>query len=606
MVVLCLAGHFWATCHTLPLSTVWKYPILPYNDFAVHAHRAGVFREAFRRSGDTWGCDPAVCGGDVLHPTQEVGSWIYEAAAVLLPRVETGRLVTAIVWCAVLIAPLFLLGAGRLLDFDTEQIAWGLLLADGFLWLDPAHCLLLYVGMAAFLLASYVCLFVLALYDRFLRGPTALGYAGVVLAASLLFFVHPFGPVAILPALLWLIVRAPGVRRPWRLATLITPLPIAALNAFWLTPVLAGLHSSPPPWRTTLNLQLPYWTWRDWNDFLVSVPPLLMVGLGVLLVTSGVGLFAVARRRSPVTVVALGLTLLVSLLLFLFASFCPLTRFLQPVRFVAVFLNLTALLTGCAIPGVCRSLRFPGFVSGAIYATVGGALVAAVAFFGQRLTPPQDAVELIDFIRYRTLANDRILLEAAQPYPFLGKILPAIAQREIFSSVFPDLQDPIQFACAPSFGRSAEEWSVDQVREVLARFNVNWAIVRDPPWREFFRKIAGRPGMALGPYEAFALGRDHSRFLVGSGEVLSGVNRLELRNVGSPQDYVVIRYRYHPGWVCDGPGTIEPFPTPDDSGGLLLIRHPAPTTVLRFDPVRALRTPWPAACSARPAPSQGH
>ena len=117
-----------------------------------------------------------------------------------------------------LIAPLFLIGAGRLLGFDTEQIAWGVLLADSFLWFVPSHCLLLWYGMVAFLLASYFCLFVLALYDRFLRGPTALGYVGVVAAASLLFFVHPFGPVAIAPALLWLIAAAPACAGPggWR------------------------------------------------------------------------------------------------------------------------------------------------------------------------------------------------------------------------------------------------------------------------------------------------------------------------------------------------------------------------------------------------------
>jgi hypothetical protein len=51
--------------------------------------------------------------------------------------------------------------------------------------------------------------------------------------------------------------------------------------------------------------------------------------------------------------------------------------------------------------------------------------------------------------------------------------------------------------------------------------------------------------------------------------------------------------------VCDGPATIEPFATPDNSGGLLLIRHPSPTTVLRFDPARALHVPWPVTAAPR-------
>jgi hypothetical protein len=440
------------------------------------------------------------------------------------------------------------------------------------------------------------------------------------LASSLLFFVHPFGPVAIAPGLLWLIARAPGVRWPWRLATLLTFLPVAALNAFWLMPVLAGLRSPPLPWLTALNLRLPCWTWENAGDFFSWVGPELRVGIAVLLVTSGMGLVGIARRRSTVTMVAIALTLLVSLLLFLLGSFWAPTRILQPVRFSVVFLNLSALLTGGALAGITRHLRFPWFISLAANALLGGAIVVAIAFSGLRLTPPPDAVDLVVFIQHHTLPGDRILLEAARPYPWLGEGLPAITHREIISTVFPDVFDPIQFYTWTLFGRSIERsapqaqesiatWalsgrhietlSADQAREVIARFSVNWVIVRNRQWHEFFRRLTGGPGVAVGPYEAFAVSREHSRFLVGAGEVRASVNRLELRNVSSPKNYVVLRYRYHPGWVCDGPATIEPFATPDNSGGLLLIRHPSPTTVLRFDPARALHVPWPVTAAPR-------
>ena len=593
MIALCLTGHVWATCHTLPLSAVWDYPVLAYDDFAVHAHRAQVFREAFRSSGDTWGCDPTVCGGTVMQPTQEVGSALYETAALFSPRMEAGRLVTAIVWCAMLIAPLLLVGTACLLAFDTEQTAWMLLVGEGFMWLAPSHRLLLYYGMVAFLLSSFICLLVLAACDRFLRRPTAAGYLGVVAAASLLFFVHPFGPVAIAPALVWLIAGAPDVNWRWRVASLAIPLPVAAVNAFWLIPVLTGLHAPPPPWMTKLNLSLPYWNWSSWHDFFYWVGPELLAGLAALAILSGIGLATLAKRQPRVTLVALGITLVFTLLLFFCGSLWSVTRILQPVRFVAVFLNLSALLSGCAIAGLCRRLRFPTFLRVAAYAITGGILITLIQFFGQRLIPPQDEVDLVDFIRQRTVDGDRLLLEAAGPYPWLGLGLPAITHREIISTVYPDVFDPIQFLTWRLFGRSAEDASIDQVREVLDRFNVNWVIVRYDPWHEFFRKLTGGRGEAIGPYEAFKLRADHSRFLVGAGEVRASVNRLELRKVSSPEDYVVIRYRFHPGWVCSGPSTIEPFPTPDDSGGLLLIRHPAPTTVLRFNPARALRTPWP-------------
>ena len=210
-------------------------------------------------------------------------------------------------------------------------------------------------------------------------------------------------------------------------------------------------------------------------------------------------------------------------------------------------------------------------------------------------------MELVEFVQQRTAEGDRVLLEAVPLYPWLGLALPAIGRREVISVAAPDraMLDPIEFSTEKLFGRSLADSNLDQVREVLSRFNVNWVIVRNRPWQEFFRRLSGSSGEAIGPYEAFKLSDDRSRFLIGEGEVRAGINRLELRNVASRKDHVVLRYRFHPGWVCDAPASIECFPTPDTSGGLILVRHPAPTTVLRFDPARALSASWPAAASGR-------
>lgn len=594
MIGVVLAAHVWATCRALPPSAIWDFPVLAHDDYGVHSHRAHVFREALRSTGDTWGCDPCVGCGIVLQPTQEVGSAIYDVGALLFPRAETGRLITAMTWCAILVAPLLLAGAARLLQFDSEQIAWVLLIEVGILWLTPAHTALLVFGMVAFFLASYLCLFVLALYEWFLRRPTTVRYLGVVLGASLLFLVHPFGPLAIALGVGWLILAQPAVRWTWRVAAILTPLPVAALNAFWLVPVLKGVHAPPPPWLTGLNLTLPYWNWRGWGDLLAQLASPFTAGMALLLVFSALTLVGIGRQRSVATAIALGLTLLVNLLLYLGGSFWAPTRFLQSIRFVAVFLNLGALLTGYSLAILLRRLRLPRFAPAAAYVGVGAALVAGVGFFGIHLANRPDAVGLIDFVQHGTVAGDRVMLEAAGPYPWVGRGLPVATNREVISTAFPDLFDPIQFLSSRLFGHARDSLSFDRAGEMLGRYGVNWVIVREGPWKEYFRKLHGAPEATLGPYEAFHVSREHSRFLVGTGEVHASVNRLELRNVGSPHDYVVLRYRYHPGWTCDPPSTVEPHPTDDGGGGLLLIRHPSPTTVLRFDTARALRTPWPA------------
>lgn len=588
-----LAAHFWATCHALPLSAISDCPVLATDDYGVHSHRAHVFREAFRSTGDTWGCDPAVGCGIVLQPTQEVGSAIYGAGALLLPRVETGRLITAMTWCAMFIAPLFLLGAAWLLEFDTEQIAWMLLVGSGILWLTPAHTSLLVFGMVAFFLSSYITVFVLAVYDWLLRRPTVAGYFGAIAAASLLFFVHPFGPFAIVPGLVWLIVTAPRVRWFWRLAVVLTPIPVAVLNSFWLIPVLKGLRSPPPPWLSGLNLTLPYWNWTGWGEFFEKVTPPLLVGIVVLALVSGLAVVGIGRRRSWTTAGMLGLTLVFNLLLFLFGSDWGPTRFLQSIRFVTVFLNVGALLTGYGLAMCTRSLRILRFVMVTAYLGVGATLIAGIEFFGIRLANREDAVNLIDFIQQGTVEGDRVMLEAAGPYPWVGRGLPVATNREVISTAFPDVFDPIQFLPWRLFGHTHDDLSPAQARETMSRFSINWVIVRGDPWKAYFRKLFGPSAKILGPYEAFHVSNEHSRFLLGTGEVHAAVNHLVLENVSSPQDHVILRYRYHPGWVCEGSATVESYPTGDDSGGLLLIRHPTATTVLWFDTDRALRASWP-------------
>ena len=322
MITVCLAVHVWAACHALPLSAVWDYPVLGYGDFAVHAHACASFSRTLFDGGETWGYDPAICGGSVMLPMEKLGNVIYDVAALLFPHAETGRLVTAPVWCAMLVAPLALLAAARWLALDAEETAWALLVATGFLWLEPAHQVMLRVGMAAFLLSSFLCLAVLAGCDRFLRKPTVLGGLAVVVALSLLLFVHPLAPVAIAPALLWLMVGSKSTAWRSRTVLLAAPLVAALLNAFWLVPVFSGLHAPPAPWMTATNSCGTYWNRTSWHDFSL-VTELQVAGVVIF---SGIGLAILAQRQPRATTAALGITLAFMLWLHLFGSFWSVTR----------------------------------------------------------------------------------------------------------------------------------------------------------------------------------------------------------------------------------------------------------------------------------------
>lgn len=591
---LLLAVQMLATCVVLPPQTVLDAPFLATVDFPTHTHRAYVYREALRDKSGSWGYHPAVDAGIMLHPTQEVGSAPYQLLARLAPGVLTGRLVMAFAWLAMLIAPGLLACAGKMWGFRREEIVWGLLIGMGLLWFEPAHRVMVRVGMLAFLSSSYGCVFVLAAYDRFLRAPTWTWLAGATLAGSLLFLVHPFGPLAIAPALVVMVARMPGVSWRWRCGAACSPLLIAAVNMWWLFPVLQGLTAAPPPWSPVLQIVHPFFNWSEGRPGSRWWGPWLFAVVGVMLLIGCAGLLRIGRRQSRVSAVGIGLVVATTLLLFLFGSSWSVTRILQPTRFGTMFWNFIAVLGGVVIVAVRERFRIPSRASAALLVLTATVLGGVFVKSHPLILNDRDVIALMQFVERRTDPRDRILLQSVGSNQKLGQAAPEAYGREFINNSFPDTRDPIQFLPGSLFDKAVDAWTPDELHASLARFGVNWALVRSADWIALFRQLSGDEGEAVGSFRAFRVSTDQSRFLIGSGHLSARVNRIELRDANGPGDYVVLRYRYHPGWTCELPTTIESYPIPEQGGGLMLVRNPQSMTILRFDPLLGLRGEWPA------------
>jgi len=592
-VGLLLVGHTVATCICFWPTLVSDPTVLAHRDFPYNARNAFLIRESLRESGFPMGYDPAYCCGAAVVPPYDVSGTVYEFFSTVLPWFETRRIVIVCAWALILMAPWMLVAAGRMFDLDWEEIAWGLLMAEGLLGFAIPYRLLLEDGMVTFLVSTYICLFVLAAYQRLLISPSVGGYLLAVAAGCFLFFVHILGPVAILPSLIVLVAFLPGVPWRWRIATAVSPLIIAAVNVFWWFRIPLAWQAPPVPWsELATSLPTTAWTWGMWiveKHFGVAaaaahlvVPPIAVVGL-----------IRIGRRHSWVTSVSLALVLVWSSFLFAGGSFVGVTRRLEPLRFVVVLWTVTAVLGGCSVVWLSRKCRIPKMASAAVYGAAALALTVAFAFVGPSVRNGPDAAPLVEFIQTRTDHNDRLAIQAIGRFGRITQDLPTATGREVIGSTFPDPRDPLQFVSDQLFGKRADQSSLDETRQTLDRFGVNWVFARTPDWQEFFRTLTGSEGEQVGSFRAFEVSRDSSRFLIGSGEVEARVNRIELRNVQPSAGCVVIQYRYYPGWVCDPPATVEPYSVPEHPAGLLLIRHPPSDLVLRFEPSRALRTPWP-------------
>jgi hypothetical protein len=593
-IVFLLVGHAVATCICFWPVLVSNPTVLAHRDFPYHARNCHINREAMRESGFPWAYDPAVCGGTVVLPPRDVSSTLFQFFSMILPWFEARRIVTVCASALILMAPFMLVAAGRMFGLDWEEIAWGLLLAEGLLWFAMPYRLLLEDGMVTFLTSTYICLFVLAAYQRFLIAPSVRGYAGAVAAGCFLLFVHILGPVAILPSLVVLVAFLPGVAWRWRLAAAVSPLIIAAVNAFWLFRIPLAMQAPPVPWLgLATDVPRTYWMWESWvvaKYFGVAIAAGHLVAIPVAVA----GLIRIGRRHSWVTCLSLGLVFGWSLFLFAGGSFVPVTQPLQPLRFVVVLWTVIAILAGCCIAWLCARIRILKMASAASFGVVATALALAFYYLGPSVRSGPDTAAMVEFIQSRTGKNDRLAIQAIGPFGRITYDLPRAVGREVIGSTFPDPDDPLQFVGEELFGKSAEESSIEETRESLHRFGVNWVIARKWDWHEFFREMTGSEGVMVGRYRAFEISTDTSRFLVGAGDVEASVNRIELRNVQPRDGYVVIQYRYHPGWVCDAPASVEQYPVPEHPAGLLLVRNPPTHLVLRFDPFRAVSESWPA------------
>jgi hypothetical protein len=466
-----------------------------------------------------------------------------------------------------------------------------LLLALAVLWFAPPFDIFLRHGLIAFSLSSFLSILVLAVYLRFLRVPKAGSYAAATLAGSFLFLVHPFGPLVIVPSLIFSVVASRLTWR-WLIAAAISPLVIAGVNLFWLLPFVYGLQAPPPPWSTEVQLAMPYWVWETGTNLSDYLAPHLL--LAYLLIASALvlALIGFARQHGRDTALAFGLALLVSLLLTLFGSSWSATRMLQPIRFVAIAWLILALLGGYLIVLVHHTVKSPFLLRWGSQCVAVVVLILAVSWFGPRLRQHPGAPLLIGFIQERTDAGERLLVEAEGPGTSITMALPMVVGREVISSAFPDHPDPVQFNPERLFHRGFPSITQDDARASIDRFGIDWVFVHSEHWQKFFQDLTQQAGEEAGGYRVFEVSRRSSRFLVGSGRVFARINRIEVFP-DSAADPVVLRYRYHPGWTCDGPGVIESFAIPEDPSGFLMIRNPGARVVLRFDARLALRNDWP-------------
>jgi hypothetical protein len=478
------------------------------------------------------------------------------------------------------------------MDLALGVQAWVLISVLTPLWLVNGLLFRFMVfGMAAYLASVFASPWVLTRFLRLIDQPSVGRWAGFTSAGCLLFLLHVVGPMAIVTPLVVYTLQARPFAAQWRVATMLTPLIIAAVNAFWLVPLMLALGMPRPLWAL-VPAQLLHKSFmvRSWVELAAHLTPLrlLLYALGVGAAVGGLMLLAkAAGRRAAIACSLAGFS---CLFLGLFGSFMPVIVYMQPLRLLIPATVFLGLPVGVLVEAFLRRIRVAPELAAVAIALELAALTVAMGWL-QPMEQTSASQTLKAFVMEQTSPGDRLLIQSLD---WQTKAMPLSLGREVIGHTFPVLNDPIQFKANSVFGKPLGIWQSEELRNTLQRYGVAFVLTLTPGAGVLFAKTLGEPGHSVGSYQVFTVHSAAGRFLIGEGEVKAALNRLELSGIRPERGLVVLRYRYHPAWLASSGQRVERYAVPEDPAGFIALRNPPAELTLKFSPWGMLWTPWPA------------
>lgn len=583
--------HMAATCYVLPPTALLRDDSLPGFDYPVHTHRVYLLQEALRKRGLPWGYDPYLSAGLAIDPTQDTGK-PQQVLGVLLPFLHPATVVALFAFVVVLLGPLLLVRACRHIQLTPSVQAWVLISVLTPLWLMNSllHHFMVF-GMVAYVASVFASPWVMTCFLRFIDQPSIGRWAGFTTAGGFLFLLHVVGPMAVVTPLVVYTLLARPLAVRWRLATMLTPLIIAAINAFWFVPLMLALGMPRPLWAPVpAQLLHKSFTVRSWAELAAHLTLLQMalyaLGVGAALI----GLMLLAKAAGRRAAIACGLAAFSCLFLGLFGSFAPVIVYMQPLRLLIPATVFLGLPVGVLVEAFLRKIRVAPDLAAVVIAVELAVLAVAQSWL-QPMQQTSASQTLKGFVMEHTSQCDRLLIQSLD---WQTKAMPLSLGREVIGHTFPVLNDPIQFKTNSAFGKPFGAWQSEELRKTLHRYGVAFVFTLTPEAGALFAKTLGEPGKSVGSYQAFTVRPRTGRFLIGEGKVKAALNRLELSGVRPERRLVVLRYRYHPAWLASNGQQVERYSLPEDPTGFIAVRDPPAELILEFSPWAMLWTPWPA------------
>ena len=189
-------------------------------------------------------------------------------------------------------------------------------------------------------------------------------------------------------------------------------------------------------------------------------------------------------------------------------------------------------------------------------------------------TMPDHTRELVQWLSDQVPEDGRVLFAGHCVHAYGGAkvaALPLFTGREMMAADFYGFSPKlVEYQYPP---RAFRYDGPDVLFSFMELYNVTHVVTWHDDWKDVFHRTTEyyRPAHAIERVSIFETRRASSLFLQGAGRVTATFNRIDLA-LDAPQDTVIIKYNWTPGWQADGDAEIFPH---DAGRGITLIGvHP--------------------------------
>lgn len=601
-----------SSVYLAPRDMASREPILS-DDYALHYSNARAAGNFWRGWGRCWGYDPYLLAGFPRCALANADNKAWELVVLAFgPFVGPGRAFKLYIIAFLWLFPCLIYAASRNFEFSRGQSLGCAVLSFFLFYLSLPKDFVLW-GMASYIVSCFCAIYVLSLFYRLMIAGFSWGiYCLTVACASLLFLNHILAPAHIvLPVAVLFVLFARKLPLKRTMAIAAVPCIVAAANLFWLVPVFDFLQDKtviPEHYEFTLqitDLLEPLHVFGNQRRGLShSVPVLNNTFIEVLLLLLGcVGCVQWLKTGRPRLAAAFGAGILCMFLVTFYGSRSAFLAQFQPQRFANAMNALLLVPAGAGLAACIKMVRTRSrFESMTLFALLFVVLyqpvlrpfvtIARHDFYRLtcRVPPPVD--ELLGFLEAHTTREGRILLEDSEsinkhgqyePEAYYGTHLPGLfpemLRREYLCGprpMYPVKHSFASFTRGTLFERPVWDYSAEELQRAFDLFNVRWIVCWFEQSRRFFDAMPSyvRPLGVVGKFAVYEVLREPSFFIKGRGTVRADYNRLELDDVRSEDNEIIIAYHWMKYLVSDCGAQIERVMVGSDPIGFIKIKNP--------------------------------